>query len=229
VPPDLTPDFGPEDFAKAANVSRETLGHLKAYVAVLTDWNSRHNLVSEASLADVWRRHVWDSAQLAAYIPKNAKTLVDLGSGAGFPGLVLAELLRGKVQVTLYESIAKKCEFLQAGAKALGLTVNIRNERAEYSAEKTFDVVTARAVAPLTKLLGYARPFWSADTVGLFLKGQNVVAELAEASISWGMTVRQHPSKTGPSGVILEIRTLSHVDPEKAPHPGRRQSKRRRR
>src|SRR5262249_32244591 len=88
--------FGPEDFAAAIPVSRETLAHLKLYSSMLVDWNERHNLVSSGSLTDVWRRHFLDSAQLAALIPGTANSLVDLGSGAGFPGLVLAEMLRGR-------------------------------------------------------------------------------------------------------------------------------------
>ena len=227
----MPPEFTPEDFAKAANVSRETLGHLKVYVDLLKEWNAKHNLVSDSSMEDVWRRHVWDSAQLAKYIPSSAKTLVDLGSGAGFPGLVLAELLRGKAQVTLYESIGKKCEFLRAAAARMGVMVQVRNERAENGPQQSFDVVTARAVAPLAKLLGYAQHFWGKDTIGLFLKGQNVVSELTEAHTSWKMTVREHVSLTSPSGVIVEIGKLEprHVEPEKAAHPGRRQPKRRRR
>src|SRR5690349_6684343 len=111
----------PDEFAAAANVSRETLAPLKAYVGLLEDWNSRHNLVSPGSLADVWHRHVWDSAQLARFIPESARTLADLGSGAGFPGLVLAELLRGRVHVTLFEATAKRCHFLEAVRDRLGL------------------------------------------------------------------------------------------------------------
>ncbi len=225
----MPPEFGPADFAKAENVSRETLDRLTIYVELLRDWNSRHNLVSDASLADVWRRHVWDSAQLAHYVPKTAKTLVDLGSGAGFPGLVLAALLRDRVRITLYEFVAKKCDFLRTVAKAMNLKVDVRNMRAEASGAKPVDVVTARAVAPLAKLLGYAQHFWGKDTVGLFLKGQNVVSELTEAHISWNMAVQQHQSLTNPSGVVLEIEALFHVEPEKAPDPRRRQSKRRRR
>ncbi|HEY1707595.1 MAG TPA: RsmG family class I SAM-dependent methyltransferase, partial [Rhizomicrobium sp.] len=87
---DAPPEFGPEQFAEAASVSRETLGHLKLYIGVLREWNAQHNLVSAGSLADVWRRHVWDCAQIARYVPADAKTLADLGAGAGFPGLVLA-------------------------------------------------------------------------------------------------------------------------------------------
>ena len=227
----MLPELSPDDFAKAANVSRETLGHLKVYVDLLKEWNAKHNLVSDNSLADVWRRHIWDSAQLIQYVPPATKTLVDLGSGAGFPGLVLAELLRGKAQVTLYESTGKKAEFLKAAASRMGVMVQVRNGRAENAPQQSFDVVTARAVAPLAKLLGYAQHFWGKDTIGLFLKGQNVVSELTEAHISWKMTVREHVSLTSPSGVIVEIGKLEpeHVEPEKAPHPGRRQPKRRRR
>ncbi|MEJ0043551.1 MAG: 16S rRNA (guanine(527)-N(7))-methyltransferase RsmG [Rhizomicrobium sp.] len=108
--------FGPEDFAAQTGVSRETLARLKAYVGLLRDGNARHNLVSAKSLEDVWRRHVWDSAQLVSYVPTTAATLADLGSGAGFPGLILAELLRGEVRVSLFESTGKKAEFLRAVA-----------------------------------------------------------------------------------------------------------------
>jgi 16S rRNA (guanine527-N7)-methyltransferase len=226
----VPPEYGPEQFAADFDVSRETLDRLQTYVDVLTDWNSRHNLVSESSLAQVWQRHIADSAQLVRYIPENAWTLVDLGSGAGFPGLVLAAMLKGGLQVTLYESISKKCDFLNAAADAMGLRVTVLNERAERaSQQKPSDIVTARAVAPLAKLLGYAQHFWGKNTMGLFLKGQNIVPELTEAHISWKMDVRQHPSLTDPSGVIVEIRTLKHVQPEKTPHPRGRQSKGRRR
>jgi len=99
--------FGPDKFAAASNVSRETLARLKAYAGLLEDWNSRHNLVSARSLEDLWRRHFWDSAQLAPLIPAKARTIADLGSGAGFPGLVLAEMLRDKTAVTLFEATAR--------------------------------------------------------------------------------------------------------------------------
>ena len=105
--------FGPEEFAAASGVSRETLARLKAYVGLLTDWNARHNLVSKTSLEEVWQRHIWDSAQLAPLIPPEARTLADLGSGAGFPGLVLAVILGARVAVTLFEATRKKAEFLR--------------------------------------------------------------------------------------------------------------------
>jgi 16S rRNA (guanine527-N7)-methyltransferase len=203
--------FGPEEFASAVNVSRETLARLKAYVGLLTDWNARHNLVSAKSLDDVWRRHVWDSAQLAAYVPAETRTVADLGSGAGFPGLVLAELLRGRVTVTLYEATRKKAEFLKAAAERMDLPVTIQNVRIEAGRQPTVDLVTARALAPLDKLLGYAQQMADKRTVCLFLKGQSLASELTEAHKSWRMKTLQHPSATDPSGVILEVRELRHV------------------
>ena len=203
--------FGPEDFAARAGVSRETLARLKAYVGLLEDWNARHNLVSKASLEDVWRRHVWDSAQLAAFVPPSAKTLADLGSGAGFPGLVLAELFRDRLTVSLFEATGKKAEFLRAAVARLGLDVEIRNERIEAGRHTPVDVVTARALAPLDKLLGYAQHLADRRTICLFLKGQSLALELTEARKSWRMKALQHQSATDPSGVILEVRELEHV------------------
>ncbi len=222
------PGVSPEDFASAANVSRETLARLKAYVGLLQDWNARHNLVSAGSLADVWRRHVWDSAQLVRFIPEETQSLADLGSGAGFPGLVLAELLRDKVQVTLFEATAKKCLFLQAGRDRLGLHTIIRNARMEDLELEPFDVITARACAPLDRLLSYAQHFAAKRSVCLFLKGQNVGSELTQARKSWKMEVQQHPSLTDPSGAVLEIREIVHVRDQAPARTGRRQPEGRR-
>lgn len=205
--------FGPEDLARVHPVSRETLARLKAYVALLEEWNTRHNLVARSTLADVWRRHVWDSAQLLPLIPSTAARLVDLGSGAGFPGLVLACLLRERngFRTVLYESIAKKCRFLEAAAARMALPVEVRNARMEEAAPEPFDVVTARACAPLTKLLLYAQQFQGPATTNLFPKGQSVEAELTEAHKSWRMKAVRHPSQTDPSAAILEIREPRHV------------------
>ena len=223
------PAFGPEEFAVATNVSRETLARLKVYANLLSDWNSCHNLVSQRSLEDLWRRHFWDSAQLAPLIPADSKTLADLGSGAGFPGLVLAEMLRGQTKVTLFEATSKKCEFLKTAAQKMELPVFVENRRMEDAAPHRFDVITARACAPLPKLLSYAQYFSGPNSVCLFLKGQNVGAELTEAHKSWRIKVRQIPSLTDPSGMILELRELSpdvraH---QKTARPGGRQPKRR--
>jgi 16S rRNA (guanine527-N7)-methyltransferase len=202
--------FGPGEFARAANVSRETMERLAGFVALLTDWNSKHNLVSRGSLAEVWRRHIWDSAQLVPIIPANAKRLIDLGSGAGFPGLILASLLPN-ARVTLCEATAKKCRFLAEATEALNVTVDIRNGRIEDMPREAFDAVTARACAPLGELLGYASRFQGPKTVNLLLKGQNIEAELAEAAISWKMKVQTHQSRSDPTGRILEILELRHA------------------
>jgi 16S rRNA (guanine527-N7)-methyltransferase len=222
--------FGPEEFAAKTGVSRETLARLKAYADMLADWNTRHNLVSARSLDDLWNRHFWDSAQLAALVHPGVRTLADLGSGAGFPGLVLAEMLRDRVKVSLFEATAKKCTFLAAVAERMQLPVTIYNQRMEDALPGAYDVVTARGCAPLPLLLEYARRFTGPNSVCLFLKGQNVGSELTEAHKSWRMKVRQIPSLTDPSGTVLELMKLvaNESEPEKAPHPGGRQSKRRR-
>ena len=220
--------FGPEQFAAQTGVSRETLSRLKAYADLLTDWNARHNLVAKSTLPDIWHRHLWDSAQLAPLIPESARTLADLGSGAGFPGLVLAAM-RPDLQVTLHEATTKKCAFLQAAADRMGLKVEIRNARLEELPPQPFDVVTARALAPLPPLLDYAHRFTAPNTVCLFLKGQNVGSELTEAAKYWNMKASQVPSQTDPSAAIVTVRELGprHVASQKAAHSGRRQSKRR--
>ena len=222
------PPFGPEEFAASTGVSRETLARLKAYVDLLTDWNARHNLVAKSTLPDLWHRHFWDSAQLVPHIPAQARTLADLGSGAGFPGLVLA-LLRPGLTVTLHEATTKKCVFLQAVADRVGVKIAIRNSRLEDLPAQAFDVVTARALAPLPQLLQYAYPFTGPNSVCLFLKGQNVGAELTEAHKYWNMEASQVPSQTEPSAAIVTVRKLGprHVASRQAPRPGRRQSKRR--
>jgi 16S rRNA (guanine527-N7)-methyltransferase len=209
---DAGQQFGAEELATLSGVSRETVARLKTYAGMLEDWNNRHNLVSAASLNDVWRRHFWDSAQLVPLLPQDAKSLVDLGSGAGFPGLVLAELLREKnARVVLVEATTKKCRFLEAVAERLDLPVMVRNGRVEEQDEEGFDVVTARACAPLDRLLPYAQRFFGAETRGFFHKGQNLAAELTQASKSWRIKAEQHPSRSDPSGVILEIRELQRV------------------
>ena len=205
--------FGPEEFAALAHVSRETLGRLTTYADMLVDWNARHNLVSRSSLTELWRRHFLDSAQLAAYVPASADSLVDLGSGAGFPGLVLAEIFRERpgFRVALYESTAKKCRFLEAVAAQLKLGIEVRQSRIEDSEPESFDVVTARACAPLAKLLSYAQRFWGKNSVALLHKGQNLAAELTGSNKSWRMDAIKHQSQSDPSGVILEIRELHRV------------------
>jgi 16S rRNA (guanine527-N7)-methyltransferase len=220
--------FGPEQFAAQTGVSRETLSRLKAYADLLTDWNARHNLVAKSTLPELWHRHFLDSAQLAPLIPAEAKSLADLGSGAGFPGLVLA-VMRPDLAATLYEATTKKCAFLQAAAERMGIKVGVQNARLEDLRPQPADVVTARALAPLPQLLAYAYPFTGPNTVCLFLKGQNVGSELTEAAKYWNMKTSQAPSQTEPSAAIVSVRELGprHAASPQTAHPGRRQPKRR--
>jgi len=180
---------------------------------MLEDWNARHNLVSRASMAQLWKRHFLDSAQLFNFIPETVRSMVDLGSGAGFPGLVLAEMLRtrGGIGVVLYESIRKKAEFLLSVSERLKLNVEVRRARIEDATPEIFDLITARACAPLPILLPYAQRFWGKDTIALFLKGQNLGVELTGTNKSWSMGAQSHPSRSDPTGVILEIRELHRV------------------
>ena len=203
----------PEEFAAATTVSRETLDRLKAMDRVLIDWSDRHNLIARSTLPDRWERHYLDSAQIAALLPPDVKTIADLGSGAGFPGLVLAAMLAPSANVMLIESTGKKAAFLREAAVAMGLkNVTVIPERIEaVKLSPKPDIVTARALASLAKLLGYAHEIGGETTKYFFPKGQDVERELAEASIYWQMTVKRHNSLTSPSGTILEIGKLARA------------------
>ena len=203
------PVYSPDEFARALDVSRETMARLKLYVSLLAEWNTRHNLVAARSLEDAWRRHVLDSAQLLRLIPEGAATLVDLGSGAGFPGMVLA-LMNPAIKVTLVEATAKKTRFLSEVARRTGTDVDIRTVRIEDCKPERLDVITARACAPLGRLLFYAQRFVGSGSVCLFLKGQNVGSELTATPDSWRMELKHHKSLSDPSGTILEVRLAPH-------------------
>lgn len=201
----------PEEFAEAAGVSPETLERLRKYDAVLMDWAERHNLVARSTLPDRWRRHFLDSAQLYRLLPEGTKTIVDLGSGAGFPGLVLAAMgaERG-IKVTLVESTKKKAAFLAGAGRAMGLVNHVvLPERIESITIFKPDAITARALASLAKLAGYAHEIAGKNTICLFLKGQDVEDELTEASKSWQMDVIKHPSLTSAGSAILEVRNIA--------------------
>lgn len=202
--------YGPSDFINETLVSRETLGRLTTYVNLLIEWNERLNLVAPSTLADVWRRHILDSAQLAPLIPPDARTIVDLGSGAGFPGLVLAIMLadREGLTVHLVESIQKKCRFLEAVIAATGAPAKVHACRAEDVRLKA-DVVLARAVAPLDRLLPLSHPFFRPGTIALFLKGRSLNDELTLATKSWTLAATPIPSRSDPSGYVLRVTGLT--------------------
>ncbi len=199
--------LSPTGFAAATGVSRETLARLEAYAELLRRWSERINLVAASTLSDLWRRHFLDSAQLLPLIPEGTQSLVDLGSGAGFPGLVLAVMgVRG---IELVEADARKCAFLREAARVAGAPVEIRNARIDSLPPRPFDVVTARGLAPLDRLLPLAERFIGPGTRCLFPKGREAGQEVAEASRSWNLDVASHPSRTDPRGVILCLRSVA--------------------
>lgn len=202
-------DEGRRRFLAAYPVSRETLERLDALADALARWNRSINLVSARSLADLWRRHILDSAQLAPLAPPTARSWVDLGAGGGFPGLVVAALAQERqpaLHMTLVESDARKCAFLANAARAMALDVTIENRRIEQPPPRRHDVVSARALAPLSRLLDLAAPYMAQGAVALFPKGAGVDAELTEAMRKRHIEVARAPSITDPHGVILQVR-----------------------
>jgi 16S rRNA (guanine527-N7)-methyltransferase len=209
--PVIEPAFGAAEFAAATGATPAQMLDLEAFRAALADWNTRMNLVGPSALAEFWRRHAYDSAQLLPLEPDTLRW-ADLGAGAGFPGLVLAVLLKGKpgAQVHLIESMAKRCRFLEEIVGALALPAMVHHARAE-DLDISVDVVTARACAPLVKLFGYARPYLKRGAIGLFMKGQDVVAELEAATKSWRFEAELIDSLSHTDGRIVRMRKLKHV------------------
>lgn len=206
---------GPEDFQAAFPVSRETLARLSTYATLLKDWQKTINLVSPGTLPQVWHRHFADSAQLWPLIPDGAQRALDLGSGAGFPGLVLAILLaeKGQCRMTMIESDSRKAAFLREVARQCGVAVDILCSRIELASTHDkvgkVDVISARALAPLDRLIGLAEPFFSSHTKGLFLKGREVEREVEEARRHWFFQLTLEPSRTDPLGRIAVIENLA--------------------
>jgi 16S rRNA (guanine527-N7)-methyltransferase len=192
-------------------VSDPELARLDAYVALLFRWQARTNLVETAELPRVWTRHIADSLQLVDLVP-DARTWLDLGSGGGFPAIPVACVLadRPGSTVHLVESIAKKAAFLREAIRVTGAPALVHQARIEDCGDSIGDnveVVSARALAPLTMLCGYAFPFVARGAVGLFSKGQDVEAELTEATRYWNMAYDLIPSRTG-GGSIVRVRRL---------------------
>lgn len=196
------------------DVSRETIERLERLVSLLTKWNSAINLVSRTSADDAWNRHILDSAQIFGLAPATTRNWADLGSGGGFPGLVVAILardLRSEMRVTLVESDQRKAEFLRQASRALDLGVQVIAERIESIAPLGVDVVSARALAPLDALLGFAHRHLLPDGISLFLKGATYLAEVGDAKENWHFDLAATTSKTEVGAAILQVKELSHV------------------
>jgi 16S rRNA (guanine527-N7)-methyltransferase len=197
------------EFQALSGASDAAMADLERFRLMLVEGNAVMNLVGPSTLPDFWSRHAWDSAQLLRVIP-GAKVWADLGAGAGFPGLVLAILLKyaddsTSVHVHLVESMAKRCRFLTEVVSALDLPATVHNARAEDLKLKV-EVVTARACAPMRRLLGFAQPYLKAGAVGLFLKGQDVASELEEATTYWKYDSDLSPSVSDNRGRIVSVR-----------------------
>jgi 16S rRNA (guanine527-N7)-methyltransferase len=198
------------DFARAFSVSHETVEKLELYEHLLVKWQKAVNLVAPATFPLLWQRHFVDSAQLVGLAP-DTKTWVDLGSGGGFPALVIAIMLanQGECEVHLIESNARKCAFLSEVARQTGAPAYVHNMRIADAAAKSVvpvaDVVTARALAPLDVLMELAVPFFGVASVALFLKGREAGVEVADARKRWVFDLKVHPSISDAEGQILEI------------------------
>ncbi len=215
--PSLEPIDTPERFAHHFNVSRETIERLRIYEMLLKQWQRGVNLVAPNTLPHVWQRHFADSAQLLAHAPRANKWL-DLGSGAGFPGLVVAICAANQdySHVQIIESNAKKCAFCQEVVRETGCSVEIHHARIESPEMQdklsAVDIVTARALAPLDQLYRLAAPYLRRGATGLFLKGRQVERELASAAKNWRCEITLHPSVTDARARIVEVKSLRHKE-----------------
>ena len=198
----------PFEFQTLTGIADDDLRRLEAYVEALKKWQKAINLIGPKTIPDIWLRHVFDSAQLADFIGNEKATILDLGSGAGFPAIVLAVMTRA--QVHLVESDVRKCAFLAEAKRIVGGEITIHPRRIEKMDPFQPDFITARACAPLPKLLDLSRPFLGKKTVCLFQKGQNVDQELTESTKSWNMRVEHHKSRSDLSGVILKLEGISY-------------------
>tara|TARA_R110001599_G_scaffold67962_1_gene191580 strand:+ start:365 stop:994 length:630 start_codon:yes stop_codon:yes gene_type:complete len=198
--------FGPEEFLSEVNVSRETLDRLLIYAELLQKWQKAINLIGKSTLPDLWRRHMLDSAQLLSHTTRSSGIWLDLGSGAGFPPLVIG--ICSNFEVHAVESDQRKCLFMQNVSRETSAGVTVHNRRIEEMEPFTADIISARALAPLEKLLTLAAPFVRKDTELFFLKGQDVDEELTIASKCWNMEVEKLRSLTSEDGCILKISKL---------------------
>lgn len=206
-------DYGPDAFLADTDVSRETLTRLEKYVALLTKWQKAKNLVAESTLADSWRRHFLDSAQMFPLIQKHvsadAISFLDIGSGAGFPGLVLS--IMGLGHAHMVESNGRKCVFMNQVVRDTGATATVHNARIESLEAFPVDIVVSRACAKTTQLLEWSERFITDATELWLLKGEGAEEELTQARASWNMQIERFPSQSSSSGVILRLSRIKRL------------------
>ncbi|MDZ4761492.1 MAG: 16S rRNA (guanine(527)-N(7))-methyltransferase RsmG [Alphaproteobacteria bacterium] len=204
--------FGPRDVQPQTGATREALDLIQRYIEMLDVWRTRLNLIGPSERRHIWRRHVLDSIQLLNLLDAGEENIADLGAGAGFPGIILACALkgRGRANISLVEKSPRKAEFLATVVSELGLPAAILNGRIEEPAfpPAPVDLVTARAVAPLSRLLGYAEPWLKPGGRCLFLKGREATTELTLARESWTFGLSVRASASSPDGQVLAISSL---------------------
>ena len=196
------------------DVSRETTARLNALETLVLKWNQRINLVSQKSQGDLWYRHIVDSAQLMQLVQSDPETWCDLGSGGGFPGLVVATILAERfpqAKLTMIESDRRKAVFLRTALRELNLTATVLNERIETVRPQNANIISARALAPLVHLLPLVNRHISEHGRALLLKGAQWQDELAQARASWSFHCDAHRSITDSEAVILELKDISHA------------------
>ncbi|GAJ28140.1 16S rRNA (guanine(527)-N(7))-methyltransferase RsmG [Acidomonas methanolica] len=195
----------------SGDVSRETFSRLEVFASLLRTWNTRINLVSPRDMEQLWPRHIEDSLQLAPLVPQGAR-VIDLGSGGGFPGMIVG--IAAGAEMVFIESDRRKAAFLREAARACGVRAQVMAQRIEVARPAPAPVVTARALAPLDILLGWAAPLLASGGYALFLKGKSLPDELTEAGARWQMSHESHPSRTDPQGTILKVWDIRPVEEE---------------
>ena len=203
-----------KNFMEKYNVSRETYDKLKTYESLLREWQGRFNLIGKGTIENIWERHFLDSAQLINFIPNTAKKMCDFGSGAGFPGMVLAIMLQEKtpyLKVTLVESTGKKTMFLNQVKQDTNTNVEILNCRVENLSTQKFDIITSRAMTNLNNLLAYAYPYCKKETLCLFPKGKKYAEEIEVAKKGWHFDCQIKYSEQSSEGKILLINNIVKI------------------
>ncbi|MGB8814855.1 MAG: 16S rRNA (guanine(527)-N(7))-methyltransferase RsmG [Paracoccaceae bacterium] len=203
-----------DELMEGLSVSRETMERLKNLVTLVEKWNPTINLIAKSTTGDVWARHILDSAQLYLLAPEAATQWVDLGSGGGFPGLVISCIAaekRPQMNVTLVEADQRKATFLRQAGMSLGLNLRVVVARIESVEPLNAEIISARALAPLDILLGFTSRHMAADGLALLQKGANYAAEITAARKNWSMSLEAVASKTEPNAAILVVKALSHV------------------
>ncbi len=202
--------YGLNNVASELQLKPESVERLSALVETLDKWIKTHNLIGPKERARLWRRHILDSAQIWSHVDRGAPAnWVDLGSGAGFPALVLAATDSMQAhKFTLVESNGKKCSYLRAAGRAANLNIDVKNARIEDVSRETYGYVTSRALADLPRLLGHAYSLLAKKASCVFLKGKEIEAEIEASKAEWDFEYELYPSLSHPDGRIIVIRNL---------------------